>query len=223
MKELTTKKILDNRKKNKRILIGIALLLIFIGIFITIEQNKKTDLTPYLYAEHASEYGNKNAKVTIVEFFDPACEACRSFYPLVKQQIKQYSGKVKLVARPVAFHRNVDQVVAALEASKMQNKFWDALHVVFYYQSSWAINHVADVNLIYPYLQDIGVDIDKLKVDMKSQTVTDIMQKDAQDAKTLRVLKTPTFFVNGQVLEKFGAEPFKTLIAEQVKLAYAED
>jgi len=79
------------------------------------------------------------------------------------------------------------------------------------------------VNLLYPYLQDIGLDIDKLKVDMMSQTVANAMQKDAADAKVLRVLKTPTFFVNGKELEEFGAEPFKALIAEQVKLAYAKD
>ena len=223
MKKLTTKKDLENKKKNKLIFIGTALFVLFIGIFIILEQSNKPDITPYLYAEHAAEYGNKNAKVTIVEFFDPACEACRAFYPLVKQQIKQYNGKVKLVARPVAFHKNVDQVVAALEASKLQNKFWEALRVVFYYQSSWAINHTADVNLVYPYLDNIGIDIDKLKVDMKSQSVADIMQKDAEDAKVLRVLKTPTFFVNGKVLDQFGAEPFKALIAEQVKLAYAKE
>lgn len=223
MKPLKTKQNVADKKKNKLIITGVALLLLVIGVFIAIEENNKPDISTYLYAEHAAEYGNKNAKVTIVEFFDPACESCRAFYPLVKQQIKQYKGKVKLIARPVAFHRNVDQVVAALEASKFQNKFWEALHVVLYYQSNWAINHTADVNLVYPYLQDIGIDIDKLKVDMNSQSVADIMQKDAQDAKVLRVLKTPTFFVNGKELDKFGAEPFKALIAEQVKLAYADE
>jgi protein-disulfide isomerase len=223
MKKLTTNKDIKNKKKNKFIIIGAALCLLFIGIFIAVEQSNKPDMTPYLYAEHAVEYGNKNAKVTIVEFFDPACESCRAFYPLIKQQIKQYNGKVKLIARPVAFHKNVDQVVAALEASKLQNKFWEALGVVFFYQSSWAINHTADVNLVYPYLQGVGIDIDKLKVDMKSQAVADVMQKDADDAKVLRVLKTPTFFVNGKVLEQFGAAPFKALIAEQVKLAYTKE
>ena len=222
MKQLTTKKTLQTQKKNQLIATFIALLLAVIGGGIALEQYNKPDITPYLYAEHAAQYGNKHAKVTIVEFFDPACESCRAYYPLVKQQIKQYNGQVQLLARPVAFHRNVDQVVAALEASKMQNKFWDALHVTFYYQSSWAINHTADVNLLYPYLQDIGIDIDKLKVDMKRQSIADTMQKDAQDAKLLRVFKTPTFFVNGKVLEQFGEAPFKALIAEQVKLAYGE-
>ncbi|MEH6454187.1 MAG: thioredoxin domain-containing protein [Psychromonas sp.] len=220
MKKIQTKKIIEDKKKNKLTIIGVASLLLIIGVFIIIAQNDKPDTTEYLYAEHAAEFGNKNAKVTIVEFFDPACGACRAFYPLVKQQIKQYKGKVRLVVRPVAFHRNVDQVVAALEASRMQNKYWEALQVVYYYQSNWAINHVADVNLVYPYLQNIGIDIDKLKIDMKSQTVIDNMQKDAEDAKILRVLKTPTFYVNGQVLEQFGAQPFKDLIAEQVKIAY---
>ncbi|WP_022942744.1 hypothetical protein [Psychromonas hadalis] len=56
----------------------------------------------------------------------------------------------------------------------------------FLFQSHWVTNHTADVNLLYPYLQDIGIDINKLKVDMKSQAVADIMQKDAQDAKVLK-------------------------------------
>jgi len=38
----------------------------------------------------------------------------------------------------------------------------------------------------------------------------------------LKVFKTPTFYVNGTVLEEFGAEPFKALIAREVKKAYPE-
>ena len=31
--------------------------------------------------------GPQDAKVTIVEFFDPACETCADFYPLVKKLV----------------------------------------------------------------------------------------------------------------------------------------
>ncbi|MFS8328883.1 thioredoxin domain-containing protein, partial [Vreelandella titanicae] len=31
---------------------------------------------------HSPILGREDAPVTIVEFFDPACEACRAFYPL---------------------------------------------------------------------------------------------------------------------------------------------
>ena len=37
-----------------------------------------------LVRAHAPVFGNPQAKVTIVEFFDPSCETCRAFYPLVK-------------------------------------------------------------------------------------------------------------------------------------------
>ncbi|NMQ29991.1 hypothetical protein E4Q23_20860 [Candidatus Accumulibacter phosphatis] len=38
-----------------------------------------------LVRPHSPIYGNPAAKVTIVEFFDPSCEACRAFYPIVKR------------------------------------------------------------------------------------------------------------------------------------------
>jgi protein-disulfide isomerase len=38
-------------------------------------------------------YGNPGAKVTIVEFFDPACETCRTFYPIVKGMVNASFGQ----------------------------------------------------------------------------------------------------------------------------------
>ena len=38
-----------------------------------------------LVRPHSPVFGNPAAKVTIVEFFDPSCEACRAFHPYVKQ------------------------------------------------------------------------------------------------------------------------------------------
>ena len=43
--------------------------------------------------------GNVNAKVQLVEFFDPACETCAQFHPYVKDIMKQNEGKIKLVLR----------------------------------------------------------------------------------------------------------------------------
>src|SRR5688572_19776127 len=43
--------------------------------------------------------GPAQARVTIVEFFDPACESCRAFYPVVKQIMAEHGGNVRLVLR----------------------------------------------------------------------------------------------------------------------------
>lgn len=209
--------------KNKEIIaLVIVSIAVVVGALLFTGKDSKEYIDKYLYRDHALTLGSKDAKVTIVEFFDPACEACRTFYPLVKNQLEQYDGKVNLIVRPVAFHRNVGPVIAALEATKMQGKYWDALYAALYYQSSWTINHTADVALLFPYLQDEGIDIEQLKVDMQHPNIADNMALDAQDAKKLNVLKTPTFYVNGTELKEFGAQAFKALIASEVKKAYPQ-
>ena len=37
--------------------------------------------------------GNEDAKVQLVEFFDPACETCALFHPHVKEIMKKMRGK----------------------------------------------------------------------------------------------------------------------------------
>lgn len=39
--------------------------------------------------------GPEDAPVTIVEFFDPACEACRAFYPVVKDIMAKHGDAVR--------------------------------------------------------------------------------------------------------------------------------
>ena len=59
---------------------------------------------------HSPTYGSAQAKVRIVEFFDPACETCRAFYPLVKDIVDSNPGKVQLVVRYTPFHAGADTV-----------------------------------------------------------------------------------------------------------------
>src|SRR5512139_434471 len=83
-----------------------------------------------LEREHAATAGNRDAKVHIVEFLDPACETCREFYPVVKKMLADHPDQIRLSVRLVAFHKGSDFVVKALEASKKQGKFWQVLERV---------------------------------------------------------------------------------------------
>ena len=48
------------------------------------QQDKVSQAEARLVRMHSPVLGPVNAPVTIVEFFDPACETCREFYPIVK-------------------------------------------------------------------------------------------------------------------------------------------
>jgi hypothetical protein len=59
-----------------------------------------------LVRPHSPIYGNPAAKVTIVEFFDPSCEACSAFYPIVKRIVNASFGQVRLVVRYAPLHHD---------------------------------------------------------------------------------------------------------------------
>ena len=73
--------------------------------------------TENLVRPHSPVFGPSEAPVTIVEFFDPSCEACRAFYPFVKNILAQYPDDVRLVLRYAAFHGGSDQAIGTLEAA----------------------------------------------------------------------------------------------------------
>lgn len=166
-------------------------------------------------------YGAANAKVVLVEFFDPACETCAQFYPLVKNLVKIYDGKLKVVYRYAPLHKNSDTIAALLEALREQQKFEKALEILFTNQNIWVINHTSQVELAASLLKKNGdIDMDKALDDMNSGEISARVYQDITDAKTLGVTMTPEFFVNGKGLEKFGYNELVKLIEDEIKKAY---
>ena len=169
---------------------------------------------------HAPTLGPQDAKVHIVEFLDPACEACRAFYPFVKQLMAANPGKIKLTVRHVPFHTGADSVVKLLEASKKQGKYWPTLEAVLASQPQWAINHQARIELLWGQLEGVGLDLEKVRTDMNAPEVERNMKQDQADAAALKVEKTPEYFVNGRRMETFGYEQLRKLVQEELARRY---
>lgn len=170
---------------------------------------------------HSPTYGPATAKVRIVEFFDPACETCRAFYPLVKRLVDAQQGKVQLAVRYVSFHQGSDQAVQILEAARLQNVFWPVAEATLNAQPAWASHDNPSPEHIWEFLGKTGLDIPKARADVKRPAVQAVMAQDMADAAALKVTKTPGFFVNGRPLADFGYEQLKSLVDEEVAKAYA--
>jgi protein-disulfide isomerase len=163
--------------------------------------------------------GNAEAPVHIVEFLDPACETCSAFYPFVKELMAAHPEKIRLTVRYAPFHQGSDQVVKALEAARKQGKYWQALEALLSSQSGWTQHHTARVDLIWPYLEGVGIDVARLKNDMNAPGIAQLIEQDLADAKTLNVTKTPEYFVNGKPLPSFGYEQLQQLVEEALAKA----
>jgi protein-disulfide isomerase len=165
---------------------------------------------------HSPSLGRADAPVQIVEFLDPACETCAAFYPLVKQMMAANRENIRLTVRYAPFHQGSDEVVKALEASRKQGKYWQALESLLASQPSWVQHHQARAELIWPSLARAGLDIEQLKIDMQSHDIARDIAQDVADARTLNVTKTPEYFVNGRPLPSFGFEQLRTLVDEEL-------
>ena len=158
-----------------------------------------------LASEGAPTFGNANAKVHIVEFLDPACETCALFYPMVKKWIADVPGQIRLSVRHVAFHSGAEYAVKALEASRKQDRYWETLEALLASQRVWTEHHVVKPDQVDVVLGTLDLDLEQLKADMNSMEVLRRFEQDKQDAITLKVSKTPDYYVNGRPLPSFGA------------------
>jgi protein-disulfide isomerase len=207
------------KQKNLFIVVLVVLILVFAGgaFFYKKQQAEQAaqlaaQNIAALVRTDAPSFGNPNAPVHIVEFFDPACGTCREFYPLVKAMMKANPDKIRLSMRYAPFHPGSQEVVKVLEASRKQGKFEATLEALFASQDTWVQNHQANVQLIGPVLATLGMDLEKLQLDALAPEVANMIARDLQDAKTMNVTMTPEYFVNGKPLPQFGFEELKSLV-----------
>jgi protein-disulfide isomerase len=165
---------------------------------------------------HSPVFGPRSAPVTIVEFFDPACETCRAMYPIVKDLMNQYPNDVRLVIRYAPFHRGSDQVIQLLEAAKSQGKYQTVLEALLAAQPAWADHANPSIAMAVSVAEKAGLDLAKAQLDIENSGMKALLQQDIEDLTALQVSKTPTFFVNGRSLPSFGPNQLAALVAEEV-------
>lgn len=184
------------------------------------QDERATEYSDALERDHSPRAGDPAAKVTVVEFLDPACGTCAQFHPFVKGMLQHYEGKVKVVMRYAPFHKGSDQMIAILEAARKQERFGEVLDLMFETQAQWTYNHVAQPERFRVFLEQTDIDMARLEEDMKDPKITEIMKQDLEDGKLLGADKTPTFFVNGKPLPSFGFNQLKDLVDSEVARLY---
>ena len=183
------------------------------------QMDKVTQQQARLVRMHSPVMGAQTAPVTIVEFFDPACETCRAFYPVVKELMARYPNDVRLVIRYAPFHQGSDQVVLLLEAAKRQNLYVPVLEALLAAQPQWADHGRPDLRIAFQAAEQAGLNMARAIEDAQKPEVAAVLRQDIEDLTALEVTRTPTFFVNGRGLPSFGREQLTALVAEEVAKA----
>lgn len=159
--------------------------------------------------------GSKEAAVTIIEFSDFQCPFCRESQPVLKKILQNYGDRIRLIFKhlPLDIH---DQAFASAQAAVCagkQGRFWP------YHDSLFTSTDLSQGTLT-KLASSSGLDLPNFKACMSSEASRAAVVKDVSEAKLLGINSTPTFIVNGRLVEgALGFDDFKALIEQELKAA----
>jgi protein-disulfide isomerase len=142
--------------------------------------------------------------ITIVEFSDFQCPACKAALPALQRVKSLYPGQVQLVYRhfPLdSIHPNARLAAVASEAvaSLDETKFWLFHDMLFEKQQIWSTiasrNELK--NTFASYAEELGIDKAQFLEKMEDKSMAELVNQDFAVATQLNVNSTPTFYVDG--------------------------
>ena len=144
--------------------------------------------------------GPQDARVTLVEYSDLQCPACKAYEPILQKLLEEFPDDLRLVYRHfplLSVHPNAEEASWAVEAAGVQGKFWELHDLLFEKQSEWAT--LADVKSAFDgYARELGLDIDKFTSDYNSKEIRGLVESDRLSGEQARLNSTPSFFLDGE-------------------------
>ena len=178
--------------------------------------------------------GSIDAPITLVEFGDYQCSFCKRHFDQTHNLImKNYveTNKVKIVFKDLIVTPGKDSMYAAhaTHCAKDQGMFWKYHYMLYNNWEGESTGWVTTDNL-NKFAKNIGLDINKFSKCMSEDKWMELINASQDDANTLGVTGTPSFFLitswqeaddqpNG-ITRIHGAQPydvFKELIDSQLK------
>lgn len=153
--------------------------------------------------------GNAKGDVTIVEFMDYRCGYCKSVKPTLDEVIRA-DGKIRLVLKefPILGPASRTASMAAIAAHK-QGKYLALHNALMAYP-----NNLTD-EVIFALARQVGLDVAKLKDDMKSPEVMALIEKTNKLAQDLGINGTPGFIIGDQIIPgAVSVDEMKKKVAE---------
>lgn len=144
--------------------------------------------SPQLYATDGSGVGgNKEGGITVVEFFDYRCHACKLSFPAV-HTLTSIDPDVRVVYRDLPILGYVSEIAAkAALAARYQNKY------MRFHNALMSAPSLRSPDDVYGIAQKMGLDVPQLKTDMNRSEIREQIDENYAAAKRLDIVGTPAF------------------------------
>lgn len=147
-------------------------------------------------------YGNKAAKVVLIEYGDFQCPGCAGAYPQLKTIKETYKDKIAFIFRHfplTTIHPNALATSTAAEAAGLQGKFWQMHDKLYETQTLWSnVDASKRMDVFKGYARDIALNVEKFEADMSNPSVSAKISRDRAFAQKVNVSSTPTLFIGSE-------------------------
>lgn len=165
--------------------------------------------------------GTQTPKVTLVEFSDFQCPACKAYSGVIVGLVDMYPNDLQVIHKhfPLkTIHYRAQAGAQAAQAAGLQGKFWEMSKVLFENQDIWSKQ--TGTETFEKYAQDIGLDVAKFKADYGSDAVKDAIDAEIKEGIDLNVNGTPTIYINGKKISNPNSlDEFKKIIDDEIAKA----
>ena len=147
-------------------------------------------------ADHA--LGDADAPFTLLEYGDYGCSASVEAEPKVRHLVKTFGPQLRFVFRHLPhleLHPHSELAAEAAEAAAAQGRFWEMHRLLF-----GAPNHLSLADLT-KHAQSIGLDMTRFHAEMTDRIYTQRVQEHRRAAKLSNLHTTPTFILNGKLID----------------------
>lgn len=170
------------------------------GDFTLLSSIDRTDLlsSGILIPSTAPTLGKPEAKITIVEFSDFQCPFCKASFSVIRRIVENYPDDVLLVYRhfPLeSIHPLSKDLAHASMCAQDQGKFWQFHDRIFQQQDSITKNNIIE------QAKAVGLDINLFVQCQSSGKWNEAIEQDFADIVSLGGKGTPTWIVNGELIQ----------------------
>jgi protein-disulfide isomerase len=174
---------------------------------------KFTLAMPISPADHV--LGAPSARVSIVEYGDFECPNCKQAAPAVKLLLKRFADEVQFAYRHFPLeevHPHALRAAESAEAAAGQGKFWPMHDLLFENQ------HHLKARELRGYAQKLELDMVRYEAEIEDEVYLQRIREHQQGASLSGARGTPTFFVNGQLVDvSFGLQALEAGIEAALK------
>ena len=159
-------------------------------------------------------FGPENAPLTIVEFSDYQCPACRKNHEVVRELKQTYRDRIKWVFKdfPMPSHKWARGAALAAHCAAEQGRFWQYQDLLFSSQEELTPERLTVL------AKDLGLQMEPFSQCLDAGKFQAHLDKDIEEGKKFGLNTTPTLLINNRLVS--GAPPadrFKQLIDEELR------